>query len=75
MIDARKGYAGTFSAQKEELVVKALSLYEKYEEFLERKYGISKPIDNISNIGESEKVDIIDYEENVRNLIKGSEDY
>jgi len=31
LIDARKGYAGSFSAQKEENSVKALSLYEKYE--------------------------------------------
>lgn len=39
LVDARKGYAGSFSAQKEEIVIKALSLYDKYEEFLKVKDG------------------------------------
>jgi hypothetical protein len=36
LIDARKGYAGSFSTQKEEIVVKCLSLYEKYDAFLKK---------------------------------------
>ena len=31
LADARKGYAGSLSASKEEVVVKTLSLYDKYE--------------------------------------------
>ena len=36
LIDARKGYAGSFSTNKEEIVVKCLSLYEKYAAFLKK---------------------------------------
>jgi hypothetical protein len=36
LIDARKGYAGTFSSQKEEIVVKCMSLYEKYDQYLKK---------------------------------------
>jgi hypothetical protein len=36
LIDARKGYAGSFSTNKEEIVVKCLSLYEKYASYLSK---------------------------------------
>ncbi|CDW89068.1 ubiquitin carboxyl-terminal hydrolase family protein [Stylonychia lemnae] len=45
LVDARKGYAGSFSAQKEESAVSALSLYEKYEKYLEKKDGKSHNLD------------------------------
>ena len=37
LVDARKGYSGSYSVQKEDIVVKCLSLYETYEVFLAKK--------------------------------------
>lgn len=37
LIDARKGYSGSLSAQKEEIIVKCISLYDKYELYLKKK--------------------------------------
>jgi hypothetical protein len=36
LAEARKGYAGAFSTEKEEIVVKCLSLYEKYTTYLKK---------------------------------------
>lgn len=52
LVDARKGYAGSYSSQKEEIVVKALSLYEKYEEYLVRKEGIPKTQPNVEALND-----------------------
>ena len=40
LIDAKKGYSGNLSSTKEEVVVKTLSLYEKYEKYLAKKDNI-----------------------------------
>lgn len=40
LIDAKKGYSGSLSSSKEEIVVKTLSLYEKYEKYLAEKDNI-----------------------------------
>jgi len=40
LLDARKGYSGSLSAQKEEIVVKCLSLFDKYESYLKKRDNI-----------------------------------
>jgi hypothetical protein len=39
LADAKKGYSGSYSTQKEETIVKCLSLMEQYEAFLNSKDG------------------------------------
>lgn len=42
LADANKGYSGTYSTEKEEIIVKCLSLMEQYEAFLITKDNVNK---------------------------------
>ena len=75
--DAKKGYSGTYSITKEETVVKCLSLYDKYEAYVNVKDGKVGSQNDAVKVPEAMRMDI-DHgdsqvrepsEENIKNLI------
>ena len=75
--DAKKGYSGTYSTTKEETVVKCLSLYDKYEAYVNAKDGKVGSQNDAVRVPEAMRMDI-DHgdsqvrepsEENIKNLI------
>jgi hypothetical protein len=85
LVDAKKGFAGSYSSQKEEIVVKCMSLFEKYAAYIKRcqinsndVFTISsKHIPEFTRLPESDlkdedipmEIDDDNNEENIRNLI------